>query len=185
VEKGVPTVCEKGSRSQAVRVDCVMQQRARIIEADLSRPEHRRDVLALTQLYASDPMGSGELLPPDVLDRLIPGLQSHPTTLILLAYVDADAVGIATCFRGFSTFHARPLLNIHDLAVAPAWRGRGVGQQLLAAVERNARDLGCCKVTLEVQENNARARRLYALAGFAQAIYGQHTGGALFYTKPL
>jgi len=36
----------------------------------------------------------------------------------------------------------------------------------MAAVERKAREKGCCKLTLEVQENNVRARRLYRRAGF-------------------
>jgi hypothetical protein len=44
---------------------------------------------------------------------------------------------------------------------------------------------GCCKVTLEVQENNMIARGLYARAGFSQAVYGAPVGGCLFYTKPL
>ncbi|MBL9124433.1 MAG: hypothetical protein JNG90_12430, partial [Planctomycetaceae bacterium] len=45
------------------------------------------------------------------------------------------------------------------------------------------RALGCGRITLEVQEKNARARRTYEAAGFAQAVYASETGGALFYTK--
>lgn len=83
-----------------------MEHRVEIVEADLARAEHQRDVLALTAAYALDPMGEGTPLPPEVLDRLIDGLKTHPTTLIFLAYLGAEAVGIATCFRGFSTFRA-------------------------------------------------------------------------------
>jgi GNAT superfamily N-acetyltransferase len=156
-----------------------------IVEADLARSDHARDVVAMTQSYARDPMGNGGPLSPEIAERLVPGLRSLPTTLIFLAYLDGAAVGIATCFQGFSTFHARPLLNVHDLAVAPAHRRRGVAEQLLAAVERRARELGCCKLTLEVQELNAQARRVYARVGFSQAVYGEPVGGCLFYTKPL
>ncbi|HET6147257.1 MAG TPA: GNAT family N-acetyltransferase [Polyangia bacterium] len=156
-----------------------------IIEADLARPDHARDVVALTQTYAQDPMGNGAALDPAVVARLISGLRAHPTTLIFLAYAGDQAVGIATCFRGFSTFRAQPLLNVHDLAVAPDQRGRGVGARLLAAVEQKARELGCCRLTLEVQEHNANARRLYGRAGFSQMVYGVPAGGALFYVKPL
>jgi ribosomal protein S18 acetylase RimI-like enzyme len=120
-----------------------------------------------------------------VLERLISGLKSHPTTLIFLAYKDQHAVGLATCFRGFSTFAARPLINIHDLVVLPAHRGMGIGRRMLAAVERKARETGCCKVTLEVQENNATARRTYEQAGFSQGLYGPDTGGSLYYWKTL
>lgn len=156
-----------------------------VVEADLARAEHQREVLALTEAYALDVMGNGGPLPPDVRERLIPELRRHPTTIIFLAYLEGKAVGIATCFLGFSTFAARPLINVHDLAVLPEYRARGIGRSLLEAVERKARDLGCAKVTLEVQENNARARRMYEAAGFAQAVYGDTTGGSLFYVKPL
>jgi ribosomal protein S18 acetylase RimI-like enzyme len=157
----------------------------KVVEADLNRPDHQRDVLALTAAYALDPTGNDGPLPPEVLDNLIPGLQSHPTTLIFLAYKNGHAVGLASCFRGFSTFAARPLINIHDLAVLPEHRGLGIGRRLLTAVEQKARELGCCKVTLEVQENNARARHTYAQAGFNQGIYSPTTGGSLYYWKTL
>lgn len=156
-----------------------------IVEADLARPAHQQVVLALTDAYARDAMGNGAPLPADVAARLVSGLRAHPTTVIFLAYADGEPVGIATCFLGFSTFAARPLLNVHDLAVLPAHRGRGIARQLLVAAEAKARGLGCCKLTLEVQENNHGARRLYARAGFAQNVYQEAAGGALFYAKPL
>jgi ribosomal protein S18 acetylase RimI-like enzyme len=156
-----------------------------IVEADLNRPDHERDVLALTAAYALDPMGNSGPLPPEVLERLIPGLKNHPTTLIILAYANQQPVGLATCFRGFSTFAARPLINIHDLVVLPAHRGIGIGSRMLAVVEQKARDLGCCKVTLEVQENNTKARHTYEQAGFRQGLYSPTTGGSLYYWKTL
>jgi ribosomal protein S18 acetylase RimI-like enzyme len=156
-----------------------------IVEADLANPKHQREVLAMTAAYALDPMGNGGPLAGDVVARLIPGLREHPTTLIFLAYVGEQAVGIATCFYGFSTFAARPLINIHDLAVLPGHRGRGIGRALLEAVERKARERGCSKITLEVQENNLTARQIYKAAGFAQGAYGDATGGSLFYWKTL
>ncbi len=48
-----------------------------------------------------------------------------------------------------------------------------------------ARDLRCSMITLEVQENNDRARRVYEAAGFAQAVYGEATEGSLFYARRL
>ena len=156
-----------------------------IVEADLDRVEHQRAVVALIDAYAADPMGSGQPLSDSVRAALVPGLRRHPTTLIFLAY-DSDApVGIAACFHGFSTFAAKPLINIHDLAVLPSHRGRGIGRRLLDAVEQRARTLGCCKVTLEVAENNRRARRLYEAVGFAQTVYAEGQGGALFFSKRL
>ena len=161
-----------------------------IIEADLASPEHAADIVAMVDAYASDPMGNDERLPADVLERLVPAMRAHPTTLVLLAYAEDEngnrsPVGIANCFVGFSTFAALPLINIHDLAVMPQARGQGIGRRLLAAVEAKARERGCCKVTLEVLENNRPAKTLYEAVGFEQAVYTGAAGGALFYAKKL
>jgi ribosomal protein S18 acetylase RimI-like enzyme len=137
-----------------------------VIAADLNEPQHQEAILHLINAYARDPMGDGRDLPAAVRDRLIPGLRQHPTSLVFLAFDDAIPVGVAVCFVGFSTFAARPLVNIHDLAVMPDSRGRGIGRLLLERVEAKGRELGCCKLTLEVREDNHRAQRLYQRFGF-------------------
>lgn len=155
-----------------------------IVEADLDRLDHQEAVLAMTDAYSLDPMGSGEPLPAAIREGLIDGLRKHPTTVILLAFVDGEPAGIATCFVGFSTFAAKPLLNIHDLAVSPEHRGHKVGVELLAAVERKARELDCCKLTLEVGDDNTRAKALYERAGFSQPT-SHDAGKLIFFTKDL
>jgi GNAT superfamily N-acetyltransferase len=162
-----------------------LSMETRIVQADLGRAEHREAVLRLTHAYAQDPMGNGKGLADDVQQRLVPALAQHPGAVILLAYRDGEAVGIATCFLGFSTFAARPLLNIHDLAVLPELRGQGIGRQLLQAVARRARELGCCKLTLEVYEKNPGARALYESEGFGPAADGESGSAMRFLAKPL
>src|SRR5262245_5275866 len=99
-------------------------------------------------------MGVGKALPEEVRRGLIPGLQRQPTTLVFLAWHGTTPVGIAICFVGFSTFLALPLINIHDLAVLPTYRGQGVGRLLLEQVAAKGGELGCCKLTLEVRADN-------------------------------
>ncbi|MEA3209529.1 MAG: hypothetical protein QOE70_2586 [Chthoniobacter sp.] len=159
--------------------------RITIIEADLSRPDHQAATIDLLNGYSMDPMADAAPLSDNARRELIPGLRAHPTTLVFLAYRGAEPVGLAICFRGFSTFAARPLVNIHDFFVAPAHRGTGISRRLFAAIEQRARELGCCKLTLEVLENNHRARRVYAAAGFAPPVFARGTGGSLFLAKPL
>ena len=157
----------------------------RIVEANLDFSEHREALLAMVEAYSRDTMGSVKPLAQDVRARLIPGLRSHPTTLIFLAFEDQQAVGVAVCFIGFSTFAAKPLINIHDCMVLPDFRGRGVGRHLLEAVEAKACELGCCKLTLEVMDNNHRALRAYEAAGFVRYSLQEGTGTAIFLSKPL
>jgi ribosomal protein S18 acetylase RimI-like enzyme len=156
----------------------------RVAKADLADTRHADGIIAIVNSYAAEPIGGGQALPPDVRERLIPALRDHPTALVLLAFADEEPVGVAVCFFGFSTFKARPLLNIHDLAVLPQYRGIGAGRALLQAAEEHARRKGCCKLTLEVQEDNTRARALYRRFGFADSAAGA-SAPTRFMGKPL
>src|SRR6266516_4077854 len=113
----------------------------RIVEADLSFPAHQEAVLAMVDAYSRDAMGDGKPLDQDVRTQLIPGLRRHPTTLIFLAFNGDQPLGAAVCFIGFSTFAAKPLINIHDFLVLSALRRKGVGRRLLRTIERKAREL--------------------------------------------
>jgi ribosomal protein S18 acetylase RimI-like enzyme len=130
-------------------------------------------------------MGNGRDLPEDIRSVLIERLRAHPTTLIFLALSGNEPVGIVTCFVGFSTFAARPLVNIHDLHVEQNYRRRGIARLLLDAVEKRARELGCCKLTLEVQESNRGALGLYGSFGFVNGQYEPEAGTVLFQEKKL
>ncbi len=157
----------------------------RIFKANLDDDTHALWTLELLDAYARDSMGAGEPLSEFARQHVIAGLKAQPGTVILIAAHAQANVGLAICFRGFSTFAARPLLNISDFYVDPVARGGGIGRALMNAIEREARELGCCKLTLEVQENNHRARALYAAAGFSQAVHVAEAGGALFLSKSL
>jgi ribosomal protein S18 acetylase RimI-like enzyme len=157
----------------------------KIVEADLSLPAHQEAVLAMVDAYSRDSMGDGKPLDQDVRAQLIPGLRRHPTTLIFLAFDGDQPVGAAVCFIGFSSFAAKPLINIHDLVVLPTSRGKGIGRRLLEAVEGKARELGCCKLTLEVMDKNHQAVRMYQAAGFERYSLQEEAGAAIFMSKPL
>jgi N-acetylglutamate synthase-like GNAT family acetyltransferase len=79
-----------------------------------------------------------------------------------LAFVGGEPAGLINGFIGFSTFAAKPLVNIHDCAVSPKFRRRGVCGKLLAAVESLARDRGCCKVRLSQQQTRYKQKHTFA-----------------------
>jgi GNAT superfamily N-acetyltransferase len=87
--------------------------------------------------------------------------------LVLLRIIDGAPAGLANCFEAFSTFSCKPLINIHDLMVLPAFRGNGISQKLLQKVEDIAQSKGCCKVTLEVLSGNEPAKASYEKFGFS------------------
>lgn len=59
--------------------------------------------------------------------------------------------------------------EILTLAVRPAARRAGVGVRLVRTGLEGAAELGATRVFLEVAEDNAAARALYAKAGFTEA----------------
>ena len=156
-----------------------------IADANYTDPVHARGIVDVLDSYARDPKGGSQPLRPDVRARLVPALREHPTALVLLALADSGPIGVAVCFLGFSTFEARPLVNVHDLAVLPEHRGRGVGRALLAGVEQRARARGCGKLTLEVQDDNEPARRLYERFGFRDFAVGELAVPTRFLSKRL
>lgn len=137
----------------------------KITKADYDNARHARAILDLLNSYSLDPMGQAEPLSDFTRKNLIDGLKSTPGSFVLLAFKNDKPAGIATCFTGFSTFKAKKLANIHDLAVAPDFRGMGIGHKLLQAVEDHCRSVGFCKITLEVRDDN-RAKNLYERFGF-------------------
>ena len=147
--------------------------------------EQGQQLVELLNAYAEDPMGGAEPLSAEVKANLVKGLSQVPGAVALLAYLDGQAVGVTTAFAGFSTFAAKPLLNIHDIAVLSAFRGQGVAQALMAGLEQEARERGCCKMTLEVLSNNHRAQQAYRRFGFAGYALDPEAGEALFWQKKL
>jgi len=156
-----------------------------IVDANYEDPAHARAVVNLLDGYARDMMGGGAPLSEDVRRRLVPELAARPAVLALLAFAGAEAAGLLIAHEGFSTFAARPLLNVHDLSVAPAFRGQGVGRALLREAESRALARGCCKLTLEVLEGKTVARRLYESVGFHSYELDPRAGRALFLEKKL
>jgi len=156
-----------------------------IQEANLDDEAHQQAIISLLNIYAIDLRGYKRELPAAVLKDLIPEMKKLHTTVILLASCKEIFVGMAICFLGFSTFYARPLLNIHDFTVLKEYRGKGIGMKIMKAVERKARYLDCCKITLEVQEKNINAIRIYEKFGFNTSGYYETEGSVLFYSKVL
>lgn len=162
-----------------------MHSRLVISAVDLDDPAHVEAFLDLLEHYARDPMGGGDGLSDYAKLHLVGTMRQVPGYHGALAWLDGQAVGLIDCFAGFSTFAAKPLLNVHDIVVHASVRGRGIGQALLAWAERRAAELGCCKLTLEVLSNNTRAMASYRQAGFTPYVLDPAAGNALLMQKYL
>ena len=158
---------------------------AEIIRADLHNRHHGEALVALLDEYARDEMGGGSPLADEVKANLAQALAARSGAHVLLAWVDDQPVGVATCFEGFSTFACRPLVNVHDVVVKEQFRGLGLSQKMLQKVEEIARQRGCCKITLEVLEGNPVAQGSYRKFGFSDGQLDPAHGRMLFWNKYL
>jgi ribosomal protein S18 acetylase RimI-like enzyme len=156
-----------------------------IIEANLYDPNHAEAIVALLNSYAEGPMGGGVPLSEYVRNNLVLKLAQRSDLLALLAFDEQLAVGVMIGFEGFSTFHCKPLLNIHDLIVTPSHRRQGIAKMLFKYAEEIATARGCCKVTLEVLEGNLGAQSLYRTLGYCGYALDPAMGNALFWEKKL
>jgi GNAT superfamily N-acetyltransferase len=90
---------------------------------------------------------------------------ARPYAEVVFACVDGEPVGFALFFPTFSTFLARPGIHLEDLFVRPAHRGRGIGQQLLAWLAREAIARGCGRLEWAVLDWNEPSIRFYDSLG--------------------
>ncbi|MEO6921249.1 MAG: GNAT family N-acetyltransferase [Collimonas sp.] len=162
-----------------------MTQTVQIVNADLSDARHAGAIVELLNGYAMDAMGGGQQLADFVKDNLIAALGKRSDVHVVLAFVGDQPAGVAICIEGFSTFACKPLLNIHDLAVAKVFRGQGISKLLIRQVEQVANGLGCCKITLEVLEGNHPALALYKASGFVGYELVPAMGNAMVMQKKL
>jgi [ribosomal protein S18]-alanine N-acetyltransferase len=82
----------------------------------------------------------------------------------LARYFVAEEEGKVAGYMGY--WEVPQEAHIINLAVAPAFRGRGVGQKMMEYCLSYARKKGAQLATLEVREGNEAARRMYEKCGF-------------------
>jgi len=153
--------------------------------ADYRDAKHGRHIMALMDEYARDPFGGGEPLTDDCRGQLLQKLADFPGAFSVLAYRGDEALGLVNCFTGFSTFVCKPLVNIHDVVVSGRARGTGICTEMLALVAREAKNRGCCKLTLEVLEKNLPAQIAYRKSGFKPYTLDEEMGQAQFWQRYL
>lgn len=85
---------------------------------------------------------------------------------IYLCEFDSNIIGIAVCFRGFSTYKQKELLNIHDFYMQKNYQGKGLGRLFLEYIENECKKNNFCRVTLEVYGDNVNAIKLYRRSGY-------------------
>lgn len=139
------------------------------------RPDDLDALLALELLFPSD----------RVSRRGWRRFLVSPRANVVVAASGGEVLGNLVLLRRAGSDKAR----IYSVVVAPAARGQGLGERLVAEAERIAAGEGCTAVSLEVRADNAAARALYAKRGYREqmALPAYYDDGAdgLRLVKPL
>jgi ribosomal protein S18 acetylase RimI-like enzyme len=100
----------------------------------------------------------------DIDPRWTAEFLSDPRHHMVVALLGGQVVGMASAVHYVHPDKPTELW-VNEVGVAPAYRQRGIGKQLVAALFSRGRDLGCKEAWLGTEESNTAARRLYASAG--------------------
>jgi ribosomal protein S18 acetylase RimI-like enzyme len=93
-------------------------------------------------------------------------LLAHDGAVVLVAEAEGKVVGMCSGQLTISTAEGGFALLVEDMVVAEAWQGRGLGRELLAALEQwaTARKIG--RLQLLSDRNNTAALEFYGKLGW-------------------
>lgn len=86
----------------------------------------------------------------------------------LVAEADGAPIGFVAACPDWKDWELGVVLEIHEIAVAPEWQGKGVGKALLEEAYALGRAHGRSVAALWVGEENLKARAWYEKLGFKE-----------------
>jgi GNAT superfamily N-acetyltransferase len=110
-----------------------------------------------------------------------PANLAPPGGILLLARIAGDPAGLGGV-RHLDT----PVAEVKSMYVVPAYRGAGLARELLAELERIARDRGCHATRLDTSVYLTAAVALYRSAGYVEvADYNGNPKADLWFERSL
>jgi len=93
-------------------------------------------------------------------------LLANPAATVFVAEAEQKIVGMCTLQPLISTAEGGTVGLVEDMVVDDAWRGRGIGGRLLAAIEDTARRQGMSRLQLLRDSENGQAAAFYRKHGW-------------------
>ena len=104
-----------------------------------------------------------------------------PSGVLLLARIDGEAAGL-----GGVRYLDTEIAEVKSMYVAPAFRGTGLGRQILARLDEIALEHGCRAVRLDTSDYLTPAVGLYRSAGYREVpAYNENPKADLWFERAL
>jgi GNAT superfamily N-acetyltransferase len=133
-----------------------------MLRALVIRPATDDDAGAISSLLAE----LGYPASPAEVPARLEALAAHPGTVALVAELEHEVVGLATC-HVFPTIHGTaPVAWLTALVTAERARGQGVGTTLVRNVESWARSRGAGRISLTSGTQRTEAHAFYVRLGY-------------------
>lgn len=138
----------------------------------LCRDARREDLPGVLRLYAQPALDDGRVLALADAERLYERMQRYPDYRLCVAAHHGEIVGTFALLIMDNLGHlGAPSAIIEDVAVAPDWQRRGVGQRMMQHALQLAKEKGCYKAVLSSNLTRADAHAFYEALGFERHGY--------------
>jgi len=135
------------------------------------RPARREDLAAILALYA-DLETNGQVLDLPAAESIFARMQQYPNYTVYVAVAEGQIVGAFELLIMDNLAHVgAPSGIVEDVVVHPAWRGQGIGKQMMAFALEQCRQAGCYKLALSSNRKREAAHRFYEALGFQKHGY--------------
>ena len=139
-----------------------------LIEVERLGPERVETMREATRVFADafDEESTFFAAPPS--DAYFEKLLSDPRFILLLARIDGAVVGALAAYELAKYEQERSEFYIYDLAVAEAFRRRGVARTLIEALKPIARSAGAWVIFVQADREDEPAVALYRSMGIEE-----------------
>jgi GNAT superfamily N-acetyltransferase len=135
------------------------------------RQATKSDLLDVLALYVQC-LGDDSVLPQEEAERLLGKIERYPDYHVYVARADGETVGTFALLVMDNLAHVgQPSAVVEDVAVAPAWQGKGIGKRMMVFAMRHAREAGCYKMTLSSRLDRTGAHAFWESLGFRRHGY--------------
>jgi ribosomal protein S18 acetylase RimI-like enzyme len=100
--------------------------------------------------------------------RRVARLQKSEADRLVVAELGGEVVGLASLHTSLSVEYDEPAAKLSAIVVDERHRRRGIGEALVAAMEAEARQRGCCLIFLTTAERRDEAHAFYRRVGFEE-----------------